>query len=78
VARWLLGGVGVAGGVLVTVQPTTWGPILVSRGVRGGLPLLLVITLALVAVFSPYRARRSVAEKILDQLLNVLIRSHQQ
>jgi hypothetical protein len=57
VAGWLLGGVGVAGGVLVTVQPPTGGPILVIRGVRGGLPLLLVITLALVAVFWPYRAR---------------------
>ncbi len=72
-ARWLASGVGVVGGVLVTaVQHAALGPILVIVGVLGGLPLMLITTLALVAVYSPHRARRSAAEKILDRLLSAL------
>jgi cell division protein FtsL len=46
--------------------------------VLGGLPLVLmitlIITLALVAVYSPHRTRRGAAERILDRLLSVLTR----
>jgi hypothetical protein len=78
VAKWLASGVGVAGGAFVTaVQPAALGPVLVILGVLAGLPLLLIITLALVAVYSPQRARRGAAEKILDRLLSVLTRPPQ-
>ncbi|HEY6425139.1 MAG TPA: hypothetical protein VIY28_18240 [Pseudonocardiaceae bacterium] len=82
--RWLASGAGIAGGALVaaTVQPPTLAPALVIVGVivgvLGCLPLLLIITLALVAVFSPHRARRGAAEKILDRLLSVLTRPRHQ
>lgn len=78
VRGWLASSVGIAGGMLVaTGQPAALGPVLVIVGVLGSLPLLLVITLALVAVFSPHRARRTAAEKILTQLLNALTRARQ-
>jgi hypothetical protein len=81
VARWLTPGAGaIGGGALVTaVQHATLGPVLVTVGVLGVLPLLLITTLiatlALVAVYSPHRTRRGTAEKILDRLLSVLTRS---
>jgi hypothetical protein len=79
VSKWLASGAGIAGGVLVAAgQPVGLGPILVIVGVLGGLPLLLIITLALVAVFSPHRARRGAAEKILTQLLSALTQARQQ
>jgi hypothetical protein len=64
--------------VLVALgQPAAFGSVLVIVGVLGGLPLLLITTLALVAVFSPDRARRGAAEKILGQLLSALTRTRQ-
>ena len=69
VARWLLSGVG-AGAALAAAA---LGPALViTVGVLVGLPLLLITTLALVAVYSPDQARRGAAEKILDRLLSAL------
>ena len=47
-------------------------PILVTGAALGGLPLLLITTLALVAVYSPDPVRRAAAEKILDRLLTTL------
>lgn len=78
-ARWLVPGTGVMGGVLGTaVSHAALGPVLVIVVVLGGLPLLLtttlITTLALVAVYSPHRTRRGAAEKILDRLLSVLTR----
>ncbi len=79
-ARWLAPGAGaIGGGALITAVPhATLGPALVIVGVLSALPLLLTITLittlALVAVYSPHRARRGAAEKILDRLLSVLTR----
>lgn len=79
VVKWLAPGVWVAGAALVTtVQRAAFEPALVLVGVLGGLPLLLtttlIITLALVAVYSPHRTRRGAAEKILDRLLSALTR----
>ena len=81
-ARWLAPGVGVVGGALVTaVQHGALWPVLVIVGVLGALPLVLIITLiitlALVAVYSPHRTRRGAAEKILDRLLSALTRPPQ-
>lgn len=78
--RWLAPGAGaMGGGALVTaVQHAALWPVLMIAGVLGGLPLLLIttliVTLALVAVYSPHRTRRGTAEKILDRLLSVLTR----
>lgn len=47
-------------------------PILVTGAALGGLPLLLIVTLALVAVYSPDPSRREAAEKVLDRLLTTL------
>jgi hypothetical protein len=58
-------------------QPAALGPVLVIVGVLGGLPLLLITMLALVAVFSSQRVRRGAAEKILGQLLNALTQARQ-
>jgi hypothetical protein len=79
VARWLAPGAGTMGWALViAVQHATLGPVLLIVGVLGALPPLLtitlIVTLALVAVYSPHRTRRGAAEKILDRLLSVLIR----
>lgn len=72
----LASGVGLGGAmVLAAGQPAALGPVLVLLGVLGGLPLLLITLLALVAVFSAQRSRRGAAEKILDQLLSALIRA---
>lgn len=71
--RWLGGGVGAGSAVLaVAFQPALLVPILVTAAALGGLPLLLITTLALVAVYSPDPSRRAVAEKILDRLLTTL------
>jgi hypothetical protein len=78
VRRWLASGVGIAGGMLIaTGQPAALGPVLVIVGVLGSLPLLLISTLALVAVFSPHRTRRTAAERILTQLLSALTQARQ-
>jgi hypothetical protein len=82
VARWLAPGVGVVGGALVTaVQHAALWPVLVIVGMLGCLPLVLIITLiitlALVAVYSPHRTRRGAAAKILDRLLSALTRPPQ-
>lgn len=76
--KWLVPGAGIAGGMLVAAgQPAALGPVLVIVGVLGGLPLLLITMLALVAVFSSQRVRRGAAEKILGQLLNALTQARQ-
>lgn len=78
VRKWLASGIGITGGMLVAAgQPAALGPVLLLLCVLGGLPLLLIIMLALVAVFSPHRARRGAAEKILAQLLSALIQACQ-
>jgi hypothetical protein len=73
-AKSLAPGAGIAGALVVIVQPTPFEPVLVIVGVLLSLPLLLIITLALVAVYSTIRARRGAAEKILDRLLSALTR----
>jgi cell division protein FtsL len=64
--------------LVTAVRHAALGPVLVIVGVLGGLPLVLmitlIITLALVAVYSPHRTRRGAAERILDRLLSVLTR----
>lgn len=73
---WLASGMGLAGlTVLATGQPAALGPGLVLLAMLGSLPLLLVSTLALVAVFSSHRTRRAAAAKILTQLLSALIQA---
>ncbi|MGH3804260.1 MAG: hypothetical protein ACRDTD_29820 [Pseudonocardiaceae bacterium] len=70
---WLVSGVGAGGATLVgALQPRLLIPIVLAVAVLGGLPLLLIATLALVAVYSREPARRTAAEKILDRLLSVL------
>ncbi len=72
-AGWLGPGVGAGSAVLVVaLQPALMVPILVTVAALGGLPLLLIATLALVAVYSPDPSRRDAAEKILDRLLTTL------
>jgi hypothetical protein len=58
--------------LVVALQPALLIPTLVTAAVLGGLPLLLITTLALIAVYSPDPARRIAAEKILDRLLITL------
>jgi hypothetical protein len=73
VASWLVSSVGAGGAAtLVALQPTLLVPLLVTGAAVGGLPLLLITTLALVAVYSPDPVRRAAAEKILDRLLTTL------
>lgn len=69
---WLASGMGIAGVMVLATDQPALGPGLVLVGVLGSLPLLLVSTLALVAVFSAHRTRRASAEKILTQLLGAL------
>jgi hypothetical protein len=77
--RWLVPGVGIAGAMLVTTgQPAVLGSVLLLAGVLGGLLLLLISMLVLVAVFSPHRVQRGAAEKILAQLLSALTQARQQ
>lgn len=73
VASRLVSGVGAGGAALVAaVQPGLLEPVALAVAVLGGLPLLLIATLALVAVYSRDPARRTAAEKILDRLLSTL------
>ncbi len=72
-ASRLVSGVGAGGAALVAaVQPGLLVPVLLAVAVLGGLPLLLIATLALAAVYSRDLARRTAAEKILDRLLSAL------
>jgi hypothetical protein len=73
VASRLVSGVG-AGGVALAaaVQPGLLVPVVLALAVLGGLPLLLIVTLALGAVYSRDPVRRAAAEKILDRLLSAL------
>jgi hypothetical protein len=72
-ASWLVSGVGAGSVVLVAAaQPGLLMPVLLAIVALGGLPLLLIITLALVAVYSRDPDRRDAAEKILDRLLSAL------
>ena len=65
--------VGAGGAVLaVALQPGPLGPVLVTGAALGGLPLLLIITLALVVVYSRESSRRDAAERVLDRLLSTL------
>jgi hypothetical protein len=73
VASWLGPGVGAgSAAVAVALQPGLLVPILVTGAALGGLPLLLIAILALVAVYSSDPCRRDAAEKILDRLLTTL------
>jgi hypothetical protein len=73
VANWLGRGVGAGSAALaIALQPTLLAPILVTGAALGGLSLLLITTLALIAVCSPDPNRRADAEKILDRLLTTL------
>jgi hypothetical protein len=56
------------------VQYAVAGPALFILGLLGALLLLLIIMLVLVALYSPCRSRRLVAEKILNRLLDALAR----
>lgn len=75
-ARWLAPGAWIVG-VVTAVLHAALGPVLVIAGVLW-LPLMLIIilmiTLIFVAMYSPHRTRREAAERILDRLLDVLIR----
>jgi hypothetical protein len=76
VARWLTCWVGIAGGTLAATGQLCLFALVV--GVLTSLPMLLIIMLVVVAVFSPHPARRKTAERILGQLLSVLTGAHQQ
>jgi hypothetical protein len=58
--------------IVVAAQIGLLVPIVLTAAVLGGLPLLLIVVLALAAVYSQDPARRSAAEKILDRLLIAL------
>ena len=62
----------------MTGQPAVLESVLLLAGVLGGLLLLLISMLVLVAVFSAHRVRRGAAEKILAQLLSALTQGRQQ
>lgn len=73
VAKRLACGVGIVGGTLVAIgQLSTVVPVLVVVGVLASLPMLLIIALVGVAVYSPYPGRRKTAERIFSQLLSAL------
>ncbi|MGH3868922.1 MAG: hypothetical protein ACRDQ4_22940 [Pseudonocardiaceae bacterium] len=76
VARWLTCGVGVAGGTLAATGQL--GMFALVAGVLTSLPMLLIVMLVVVAVFSPHPVRRKTAERILSQLLNALTGTQQQ
>jgi uncharacterized membrane protein len=76
VARWLTCSVGIAGGTLAATGQL--GMFALVVGVLTSLPMLLIIMLVVVAVYSPHPARRKTAERILSQLLNALTGTHQQ
>jgi hypothetical protein len=58
--------------LVAAVQPGLLVPVVLVVAVLGGLPLLLIVTLALGAVYSRDPIRRISAEKILDRLLRAL------
>jgi len=73
VASGLVSGIRAGGTVVaLAIQPALLGPVMVALAVLGVLPLLLISTLALVAVYSPDPARRKNAGEILDRLLAIL------
>ena len=73
VASRLVSGVGVGGAALVAAgQLGLLVPVVLLIAVLGGLPLLLIVVLALAAVYSRDPTRRRAAEKILDRLLSAL------
>lgn len=75
VGSWLVVGVRAmsTAALITTVLPTALGLLLlVVMGVLLGLPVVLVITLALVAVYSPDPGRQAAAKEVLDRLLNAL------
>ena len=76
VVRQLTCGVGIAGGTLAGTGQL--GLVALVVGVLASLPMLLIIMLVVVAVYSPHPARRKTAERILTQLLSALTRAHQQ
>jgi hypothetical protein len=77
VAKRLACSVGIAGATLIaTGQLDSFAPVLVVVGVLTSLPMLLIIMLATVAVYSPDPARREIAERILNQLLSALTGAH--
>lgn len=66
-------GLGAGGAVLaIAVQPGLLVPVLLASAALGGLPLLLITTLALVVVFTRVPARQAAAERVLDRLLSTL------
>ncbi|HET9255310.1 MAG TPA: hypothetical protein VFO16_08930 [Pseudonocardiaceae bacterium] len=72
-ASRLVSGVGVGGAALVAAgQFGLSAPVELAVAVLGGLPLLLIVVLALAAVYSRDPTRRRAAEKILDRLLSAL------
>lgn len=72
-ASRLVSGVGAGGAALVAaVQPGLLVAVLLAVAALGGLLLLLISTLALVAVYSRDPVRRAAAGKILTQLLGAL------
>lgn len=70
----LASGVGAASGtaVAVAVQPMLLIPVLVTLTALASLPLLLITTVALAAVYSTDPNRRIAAEKVLDRLLTTV------
>jgi hypothetical protein len=75
VGRWLVIGIKAlsAAALAAVALPTVLGLVLVAvMGVLLGLPLVLVITLALAAVYSPDPDRQGAAKEVLDRLLNAL------
>jgi hypothetical protein len=76
VLRWLAYSAGItAGPLLTTGQLHPFALVVVVLGALASLPMLLITMLTLVAVYSPYPARRKTAERILSQLLNALTRA---
>lgn len=72
-ASWLVSGVGAGGAALAAaLQPGLLVSIVLAVAGLGGLALLLIVTLALVAIYSRDPVRRAAAEKILTRLLGVL------
>jgi hypothetical protein len=70
---WLGPGVGAGSAALIIVfQPGLLAPVLMTVSILVGLPLLLIVALALIAVYSPNSSRRDAAEKVLDRLLATL------
>jgi len=70
VPNWLGRGAGASGAALaIILHPALLVPVVVTSAVLTGLPLLLITTIALAAVFSRDPARRGAARKTLNRLL---------